>query len=120
MTGATVAVEIMGDSLENNNLEQNSDDHSTSTVDISTFLPYLKKVVTLLLQEENEDISGALSTALEDRSHVEAIRKFLSDSQFPSLFIQRGITKGTNIIINAEWCYVRISQTTLNLTVFNV
>lgn len=88
----------MADSLENNNLEQNSDDHSTSIVDLNIFVSYLKKVITLLLQEEGEDISAALTVALEDRSHIEAIKKFLSDSQVSSLFIQRGITKGSYFI----------------------
>lgn len=84
----------MGDSLDSANLEQNSDDHSTSIIDINVFLTYLKRAVTLLLQEENEDFSAALATAFEDRAHLECVKKFLSDSQVPSLFIQRSTTKG--------------------------
>lgn len=92
----------MGDSLDSNNLEQNSDDHSASIVEISTFLSYLKRVVTLLLQEENEDFSDELTAALEDRTHMECIKKFISDSQVSSLFIQRSSSKDEEAEQNAE------------------
>lgn len=91
----------MGDSLDSNNLEQNSDDHSASIVEISTFLSYLKRVITLLLQEENEDFSDELTAALEDRAHLECIKKFISDSQVSSLFIQRSSTKGSHSVVHS-------------------
>lgn len=105
----------MGDSLENNTLEPSSDDHSTSIIDIGVFLSYLRRVVTLLFQEEGEDINVALSTAIEDRAHLEAIKKFISDSQVSSLFIQRGITKGKKVITN--W-FVEFITVWLSVTFF--
>ena len=84
----------MGDSLDNSNLEQNSEDHSTSIIDANVFLSYLKKLITVLLQEEGEDLSIALKISFDDRTNLECIKKFLSDSQVPSLFIQKGSNKG--------------------------
>lgn len=84
----------MGDSLDSSNLDQNSDDHSTSIIEANTFLSYLRKVIIVLLQEEGEDLNAALNTAFEDRTHLECIKKFLSDSQVSSLFIQKGSNKG--------------------------
>ncbi|XP_065208173.1 dynein heavy chain, cytoplasmic isoform X2 [Planococcus citri] len=83
----------MGDSLDNTTLEQNSEDHSTSIIDANVFLSYLKKLITVLLQEEGEDLNTALNVAFEDRSTLECIKKFLSDSQVQSLFIQKGSNK---------------------------
>lgn len=84
----------MGDSLDMNTVEQTNDDHSTSVVDADVFIAYLKKLVVTLLQENGEDLTSALISTLEDRTHLEAIKKFISDSQVSSLFIQRAITKG--------------------------
>lgn len=86
----------MGDSLDNASIEPNTtDEHSTSIVESSVFTQFLSKAVKLLLQEEGEDeIDNALAACFEEKNHLECVRKFLSDPQVPTLFVQRGVIKG--------------------------
>lgn len=81
----------MGDSLEGSEIL--ADLQNVSVVDYLSFANYLKKAVTILLPEEDV-VSPALNNALEDRSNQECIRKFLSDPQVTSLYIQRSSSKG--------------------------
>ncbi|XP_026482181.1 dynein heavy chain, cytoplasmic isoform X8 [Ctenocephalides felis] len=80
----------MGDSLEGSEIL--ADLQNVSVVDYLSFANYLKKAVTILLPEEDV-VSPALNNALEDRSNQECIRKFLSDPQVTSLYIQRSSSK---------------------------
>lgn len=64
-----------------------------SLADMNNFLKYLRKVVPVCL-EEDAPSSPALETALADKSHQEAVRRFISDSQTRAIFIQRSSTKG--------------------------
>lgn len=67
--------------------------HNVIIVDYGAFANYIRKAVTILLPEENV-LSPALNVALEDPDHRENIRKFLSDPQVSSLYIQRNCLKG--------------------------
>ena len=61
--------------------------------DVNNFLKYLRKAVPICL-EEDVVTSQAFETALGDKLHQEAIRKFISDPQTRAIFIQRSSTKG--------------------------
>lgn len=81
----------MGDSLEG--VDAPPEDQSVSIVELSEFCNYIRKSVTLLLQED--DVTPvALNTALEDKNNQDCIKKFLSDSQVSTLFVQRSSSKG--------------------------
>ena len=82
----------MGDSLDGSG-EPPPESQNVSIVDYITFTNYLRKIVTILLPEE--DVAPlAFTLALEEKNSQEAIRKFLSDSQVWALYIQRSSSKG--------------------------
>lgn len=83
----------MGDSLDGTG-EPSPEAQIVIIVSYSTFANYLKKVVTVLLPDEDV-IPPAFNSALEDKSNQEYIRKFLGDSQVWALYIQRSSSKGT-------------------------
>ncbi|XP_075232643.1 dynein heavy chain, cytoplasmic isoform X3 [Lycorma delicatula] len=80
----------MGDSLEG--VDTPPEEQSVSIVELPEFSNYIRKIVTLLLQED--DVTPlALNTALDDKNNQDCIKKFLSDSQVSALFIQRSSSK---------------------------
>ena len=84
----------MGDSLEGGIGDSPPVTESVTIVDFSTFSNYLKKAVTILLPEDEDVISPALNSALNDRNNQDTIQKFLSDPQVSCLHIQRASSKG--------------------------
>ncbi|KOC68078.1 Dynein heavy chain, cytoplasmic [Habropoda laboriosa] len=56
------------------------------------FVNYLKKIVMVLLPDEDV-VPPAFNSALEDKDNQESIRKFISDSQVWALYIQRSSSK---------------------------
>ncbi|XP_071453347.1 dynein heavy chain, cytoplasmic isoform X3 [Hetaerina americana] len=74
-------------SLEASPVAQN-----VAVVDYNAFANYIKKVVTVLL-EESDDVPPVFSSALDEKDHAECIRKYLSDQQVRALFIQRNCSK---------------------------
>lgn len=86
------------DSFENmeqteGSLEASPVAQNVAVVDYNAFSNYLKKVVTVLL-EESDDVPPAFTSALEEKDHAECIRKYLGDQQVRALFIQRNSSKG--------------------------
>lgn len=81
----------MGDSLDGTG-EPSPETQIVIIVSYSTFANYLKKVVTVLLPDEDV-VPPAFNSALEDKSNQEYIRKFLGDSQVWALYIQRSSSK---------------------------
>ena len=71
--------------------------------DVNNFLKYLRKAVPVCL-EEDVVTSQAFETALGDKAHQEAIRKFISDPQTRAIFIQRSSTKGNLILLQIVLC----------------
>ncbi|XP_037905377.1 dynein heavy chain, cytoplasmic isoform X4 [Hermetia illucens] len=80
----------MGDSLENT--ETAADAPNVTIVDYGAFTNYLRKAATILLPEEDA-VPPALNVALEDPTNQDCIKKFLSDPQIQSLYIQRSCSK---------------------------
>lgn len=85
----------MGDSLEN--LDQSIDaqqQESVAVVDQKSFCNYLRKAI-LVLFDDDEINSSKLDEALDDnRGHQECIKKFISDPQVQTLYIQKSSLKG--------------------------
>lgn len=65
-----------------------------SIVDHKAFCNYLRKAILVLFDDEELN-SSKLEEALDDnRANQECIKKFLSDSQVQTLYIQKSSTKG--------------------------
>lgn len=82
----------MGDSLEGS--ESAPENQNVGIADFTAFANYLRKAATVLLPEDDGLEPPALNAALEDKNNQDCIRKFLSDSQVTTLFIQRISSKG--------------------------
>jgi dynein heavy chain 1, cytosolic len=83
----------MGDSLDN--ADQQSDVQNIVIVDYSAFANYLRKVVLILLpDEDNGVVPPSLNNALDDAKNQDCIRKFLNDPQIQALYVQRSCLKG--------------------------
>lgn len=82
----------MGDSLDGSG-DPSPESQNIAIVDYASFANYLRKAVTILLPDE-EVVPPALNIALEDKNNQECVRKFLSDSQVWSLYVQRSSSKG--------------------------
>ena len=97
----------MGDSLET--IDPSIDQQqNVSVVDYKAFCNYLRKAILVLFDEELN--SSKLEEALdENRSNQECIKKFLSDPQVPTLYIQKSSTKGKQwnfaifVTFNPRW-----------------
>lgn len=83
----------MGDSLDGSG-EPSPESQIVTVVGYWEFANYLKKVVMVLLPDEDV-VPPAFNSAIEDRSNQESVRKFLGDSQVWALYIQRSSSKGT-------------------------
>lgn len=83
----------MGDSLDGAG-DPSPGSQIVIVVGYSDFANYLKKVVTVLLPDEDV-VPPAFNSTLDDKINQECIRKFLSDSQVWALYIQRSCSKGT-------------------------
>lgn len=83
----------MGDSLDGS--ENAAEAHNVVAVDFQDFANYLRRAATVLLPED-DIVPPALNAALDDKVYQDCIRKFISDPQVPSLFVQRFSLKGTS------------------------
>lgn len=83
----------MGDSLDGSG-DPSPESQIITVVDYWAFANYLKKVVTVLLPDEDV-VPSPFNSALENTTNQECIKKFLSDPQVWALSIQRSSTKGT-------------------------
>lgn len=88
----------MGDSLDGSG-DPSPESQNVAIVDYPSFANYLRKAVTILLPDE-EVVPPALNLALEDKNNQECVRKFLSDSQVWSLYVQRSCSKGDYLFVS--------------------
>ena len=65
---------------------------SPPVADINSFVVYLKRLISVMLDEEG-DASSDLDKALQDNSNLEILKKFLADFSAKCLLI----TKATGI-----------------------
>lgn len=81
----------MGDSLDGSG-DPSPESQNIAIVDYSTFVNYLRKIVKILLPDEDE-VPPSFNLTLEDKNSQESIRKFISDTQVWALYIQRSSSK---------------------------
>jgi len=82
-----------GDSLEGS--ENTPDTQNVAVVDYTAFINYILKAATILLPEDDSQAQPKnLVAALDDKANQECIRKFISDPQVTTLYIQRNSSKG--------------------------
>lgn len=88
----------MGDSLEGSESGAPPESQNVALVDFTQFTNFILKAATVLLPEDESQAEPAnLVTALDDKTNQECIRKFISDSQVVTLYIQRSSSKGKSI-----------------------
>lgn len=79
--------------------EENSGTMEVSAVqtvaDTSVLQKHIRKLVPLLLEDGGE-APASLETALEEKSAVEQMRKFLADPQLHTILVERSALKGTS------------------------
>lgn len=81
----------MGDSLDGT--ENATEAQNVVAVDFQDFANYLRRAATVLLPED-DIVPPALNAALDDKIYQDCIKKFISDPQVSSLFVQRFSLKG--------------------------
>ncbi|XP_066262861.1 dynein heavy chain, cytoplasmic isoform X1 [Euwallacea similis] len=82
----------MGDSLEGS--ENTPETQNVALVDFTAFSNFILKAATVLLPEDESQAEPKnLVTALDDKTNQECIRKFISDPQVTTLYIQRNSSK---------------------------
>lgn len=67
-----------------------------NVADVSVLQKHLRKLVPLLL-EDGGDAPAALEAALEEKSALEQMRKFLSDPQVHTVLVERSTLKGARL-----------------------
>ncbi|CAH0551344.1 unnamed protein product [Brassicogethes aeneus] len=82
----------MGDSLEAS--ETAPESQNVAIVEINAFTNFILKAATVLLPEDDGQAEPTnLSSSLDDKTNQEFIKKFLSDPQVQTLYIQRNSSK---------------------------
>ncbi|XP_019877694.2 dynein heavy chain, cytoplasmic isoform X2 [Aethina tumida] len=82
----------MGDSLEGS--DSAPETQNVAIVDFTAFSNFILKAATVLLPEDDGQAEPTnLNAALDDKTNQECIRKFLSDPQVQTLYIQRNSSK---------------------------
>ncbi|KAJ0063304.1 hypothetical protein NL108_015773, partial [Boleophthalmus pectinirostris] len=71
-----------------------------TVADISVLQKHIRKLVPLLLEDGGEAPSS-LESALEEKSSVEQMRKFLSDPQIHTILVERSCLKGLSCFVLA-------------------
>lgn len=84
----------MGDSLENIDQSIDTQQQIVSIVDHKQFCNYLRKAILVLFDDEFGSSSKLEEALDENRANQECIKKFLSDPQVQTLYIQKSSTKG--------------------------
>lgn len=85
----------MGDSLEGGDASSTTEQQNVAVVDYTAFANYVLKAASVLMPEDDSQAEPvALRAALDDRANQECIRKFLSDPQVSTLYVQRSSSKG--------------------------
>ncbi|PRD30031.1 UNVERIFIED_CONTAM: Dhc64C [Trichonephila clavipes] len=84
----------MADSLEGSGSQPPSVSQPVTSelADTNVFINYIKRVVPVLLEDDDE-VHPALLTALSDKTNLEILKKFIGDPQCRALLIQRSSSK---------------------------
>lgn len=68
--------------------------NSLSIMDVSVFVEYLKKTVSTILHGDKSATSPMLDMAFDDTANLECVKKFLSDPNTATIFVQKSVLKG--------------------------
>lgn len=68
--------------------------NSLSIIDVVVFVDYLKKTVSTILHGEKLATTTMLDLAFNDSNNLECIKKFLSDPNTATIFVQKIVFKG--------------------------
>lgn len=71
--------------------------NSLSVMDAVVFVNYLKKTVSTILHGDKSATASMLDFAFEEPANIECIKKFLSDPNTATIFVQKSVLKGTFI-----------------------
>jgi hypothetical protein len=74
-------------------MQQTQQQQVATIADFNSFIQYLKQFVPILLDADYHSI-GEFDKCLNEKTSVDAIKKFMSDPQIRSLMIQKLVTKG--------------------------
>lgn len=106
----------MGDSLDGS--ENTPEAQNIVVVDFQDFANYLRRAATVLLPED-DIVPPALNAALDDKVNQDCIRKFITDPQVSSLYVQRFSSKG-EIMTTVRYAIFIIIPTAIVFTHFSV
>lgn len=91
----------MGDSLEGS--ENTPEPQNVAVCELTPFCNFILKAATILLPEDDGQAEPTnLSAALEEKTNQECIKKFISDPQVSTLYIQRNSSKGRYRFMNHQ------------------
>lgn len=68
--------------------------NSLSVMEVTVFVDYLKKTVSTILQGDKSATPSMLDLAFDDPTNSECIKKFLSDPNTTTIFVQKSVLKG--------------------------
>lgn len=91
--------------------------NSLSVMDLAVFVDYLKKTVSTILQGDKFSTSPMLDLVFEDSTNVECIKKFLSDPNTATLFVQKSVIKGNSVELYCVLEKIRIFEIKRNFPI---
>lgn len=85
------------DSGTANNALSSLDENATnslSVIEYTVFIDYLKKTISTILHGDKSATTSMLDLAFDDPTNIECIKKFLSDTNTTTIFVQKSVLKG--------------------------
>lgn len=73
--------------------------NSLSVMEVDVFVNYLKKTVSTILHGDKAATTSMLDLAFDDSANLECIKKFLSDPNTATIFVQKSVFKGLFLMI---------------------
>lgn len=83
-------------------LDENTN-NSLSVMDVVVFVDYLKKTVSTILHGDKSATNTMLDLVFNDSTNLECIKKFLSDPNTATIFVQKIVFKG--LVYYYSWYY---------------
>lgn len=68
--------------------------NSLSVMEVSVFVDYLKRTVSTILHGDKAATTSMLDLAFDEPTNQECIKKFLSDPNTATIFVQKSVLKG--------------------------
>lgn len=68
--------------------------NSLSIMDVAVFVDYLKKTVSTILHGDKSATTSLVDLSFDDPANLECVKKFLSDPNTSTIFVQKTVLKG--------------------------